>query len=163
MDESSAKRFRSDDDESAPMAPGDTVIPFGEYKSKRLSEVPSGFVWMLSECSVEGARPEYSIKTPKISAIHDLQQMLWVFKFHEPLALAARRFLYEERDQAFTQKTNEMHRATVEGCCGKCKKTVPVIDRRAAPSRKFHDKCLHELLMEEQTLFGYVRNRRVLE
>jgi hypothetical protein len=136
---------------------GEAVVPFGANKGKALKDLIYKDLWELSEFSVKGSRDEYCIKAPTRRFCPEFGFTKWVVHNHYPLAIMARRYLYELRDLKFRFKLQEMKAKTGNHFnCAKCYE--PML--QALPVRRhwdssFHKVCWIEMVEEEKLADGH--------
>lgn len=138
--------------------PGETVIPFGKYKGKKIAEVPHSYLHWVSCCVPETLLPTYSIKTPRLGRVDTALPMLFICYYFPEISVAAHRFLYAKRDVEFRAKiaelvavADEKEKATKHHQCASCGRGMPPIHQdNAGWDRRFHKGCWKELLGAEQ-------------
>jgi hypothetical protein len=132
------------------------VVPFGTFKDRQLRSLPLRELCMLADLAVRGDRDEYVIIVHKPMARDPKgqQHALWVVRFHYPLVLMARRYLYELRDLKFRYKIwclKEYSRKfripdpSIKDVCFKCGNAIAT--REMDP--ECHHACWRDMLEEE--------------
>jgi hypothetical protein len=145
----SAKRAKTEGEEEEAEI-GNRILAFGKHKGMRAQDLPPGYLWWLSLCTVPGARDEYVIKTPGESP----EAMLSVLKYHEDLARWARAKLYAERDAAFRSKVALLKNRGMPDKCAACGRGMPKIMQDTDDwDRRFHKGCWKRLRDAEQREF----------
>lgn len=130
---------------------GNAVVPFGMCKDTALKDLPHKELCLLADLAVQGDRDEYIITMhqPLVRGLKSQQFAFWTVRFHYPLVLMARRYLYELRDVKFRLMVEELKAAEHTGCakCGQGEIEVETWHYDDA----FHNACWRDMLEAERT------------